>query len=73
MFCVINKQKIYSYLIASSMALILLAASIFLTNSSGEQNAMETWSETNTNVNISNSSIENNNINIDVNQLKYTK
>ena len=69
MFCVLNKQKIYSYLIASSMALILLAASIFLTNSEEEQNAMETWSETNSNLQ-NNNKIDNN---LDINTLKYTK
>ena len=69
MFCVLNKQKIYSYLIASSMALILLAASIFLTNSGEEQNAMETWSETNSNLQ-NNNKIDNN---LDINTLKYTK
>lgn len=46
MFCVINKQKIFSYLIASSMVMILLLGSIFFTNKN--QNTMETWSETNT-------------------------
>lgn len=31
MFCVFNKQKIYSYLVAASTVAILLASSIFFT------------------------------------------
>lgn len=31
MFCVFNKQKIISYLVASSTVIILLAVSIFFT------------------------------------------
>ncbi len=59
MFCVINKQKIYSYLIASSMVMILLLGSIFFTNKN--QNTMETWSETNTDniVNSANNTLNN--------------
>lgn len=61
MFFVINKQKIYSYLIASSMVMILLLGSIFFT--SKNQNTMETWSETNSN-NIVNNVVSNaNNVN----------
>ena len=36
MFCVFNKQKIYSYLVASGMVLILLFGSIFFTGTSME-------------------------------------
>lgn len=39
MFCVFNKQKIYSYIIASSTVILLLAASIFLTGD--KMDAME--------------------------------
>ena len=59
MFCVLNKQKIYSYLIASSMVMILLVASIFLTKEN--QNTMETWSETNTTTNNITNSVNNTN------------
>ncbi|MCI8272653.1 MAG: hypothetical protein HFJ55_01040 [Clostridia bacterium] len=36
MFCVLNKQKIISYLVASSTVIILLAVSIFFTGNNVE-------------------------------------
>ena len=71
MFFVINKQKIYSYLIASSMVMILLLGSIFFTNKN--QNTMETWSETNSNnmVNNANNVSNTNNVN-NVNNVSNT-
>lgn len=36
MFCVLNKQKIISYLVASSTVVILLAVSIFFTGNNAE-------------------------------------
>lgn len=69
MFFVINKQKIYSYLIASSMVMILLLGSIFFT--SKNQNTMETWYETNSN-NMVNNANNANNVN-NVNNVNNTK
>ena len=49
-------------MIASSTVMILLAASIFLTNNN--KNTMETWSETNTNTNNMTNNVNNTEVRI---------
>ena len=60
MFYIFNKQKIYSYLVASTTIVILLAVSIFF--SRDRNKSVETWASSDNNSLINNIQINGRNI-----------